>query len=131
MQQKKARGALFLASDNEEGDGPAGDDSDGDEVSLTSHAAHSPFTPYQNCTQDSLGLMKIDHELARFCQMLEKKYGTDHDGTYSYIDPVTATTIPLTPFMMKEWARAMVSSALAVLAHILTQYGTSMMVWQR
>jgi hypothetical protein len=23
--------------------------------------------------------------------MLEKKYATDHDGTYSYIDPVTVT----------------------------------------
>ena len=130
-QQKKARSALFLASDDEEGDGPAGDDSDGDEVSLTLHAAHSPFTPYQNHTQDSLGLTKIDHELGQFCWKLEKKYGTDHDGTYSYIDPVTGTTIPLIPFMRKEWACAMVSSALADLAHILTQYGTSMMVWQQ
>ena len=63
--------------------------------------------------QDSLGLTKIDYELARFHCMLEKKYGTDHDGTYSYIDPVTATTTPLTPFMMKEWARAMVCFILA------------------
>ena len=30
-----------------------------------------------------------------------------------YINPVTATTIPLTPFMMKEWSHAMVSSILA------------------
>jgi hypothetical protein len=42
--------------------------------------------------------------------MLEKKYATDHDGTYSYIDPVTATVLPLTPFMMKEWAWALVRS---------------------
>ena len=64
-------------------------------------------------SQTSLGLTKIDYELARFRQMLEKKYITDHDGTYSYIDPTTASTIPLTPFMMKEWARAMVCNVLA------------------
>lgn len=62
-----------------------------------------------------MGLTKIDFKLARFRQMLEKKYGTDHDGTYSYIDPITATAIPLTPFMMKEWARAMVCCILASL----------------
>jgi hypothetical protein len=55
-----------------------------------------------------MGLTKVDYELARFRRMLEKKYATDHDGTYAYIDAATATTIPLTPFMMKEWARAMV-----------------------
>ena len=65
-----------------------------------------------------MGLTKIDYELARFRRMLEKKYGTDHDGTYSYIDPVTATAIPLTPFMMKEWARAMVFDILAYLWRI-------------
>ncbi|KAF8265502.1 hypothetical protein EI94DRAFT_1436561, partial [Lactarius quietus] len=77
-----------------EGDGPAGNDSDEDD--------------------DSLGLTKVDYELARFCRMLEKKYGTDHNGTYSYIDPMTATAIPLTPFMMKEWARAMYDGAATV-----------------
>ncbi len=55
-----------------------------------------------------MGLTKVDYELAHLCQMLEKKYSTDHDGTYTYIDAATATTIPLTPFMMKEWAWAMV-----------------------
>ncbi|KAI9437879.1 hypothetical protein BJY52DRAFT_1207063 [Lactarius psammicola] len=58
-------------------------------------------------SKNSLGLTKVDFELARFRRMLEKKYATDHDGTYSYIDATTATSIPLTPFMMKEWARAM------------------------
>ncbi|KAI9444439.1 hypothetical protein BJY52DRAFT_1128191 [Lactarius psammicola] len=53
------------------------------------------------------GLSKIDHELARLRCMLEKKYASDRDGSYAYIDAATATTIPLTPFMMKEWARAM------------------------
>ncbi|KAF8270730.1 hypothetical protein EI94DRAFT_1797821 [Lactarius quietus] len=43
--------------------------------------------------------------------MLEKKYGADHNGTYSYIDTITATAIPLTPFMMKEWAHAMYDGA--------------------
>jgi hypothetical protein len=42
--------------------------------------------------------------------MLEKKYATDHDGTYSYIDPTMGMAIPLTPFRMKEWAWAMVGS---------------------
>ncbi|KAF8264966.1 hypothetical protein EI94DRAFT_1500643, partial [Lactarius quietus] len=56
--------------------------------------------------KNSLGLTRIDFELAHFRQML-KKYATDHDGTYSYIDPATATAILLTPFMMKEWAQAM------------------------
>jgi hypothetical protein len=36
--------------------------------------------------------------------MLEKKYAADHTGGYAYIDAVMAMTIPLTPFMLKEWA---------------------------
>lgn len=68
---------------------------------------HSLLRQYLPLRQDSLGLNKLDYKLARFRQLLEKKYGTDHDGTYTYINPITANTIPLTPFMMKEWARAM------------------------
>ncbi|KAF8264460.1 hypothetical protein EI94DRAFT_1518084, partial [Lactarius quietus] len=88
--QKRTRNGLFLPSDGEEGDGIGEQDEDSD------------------ADKNSLGLTRIDYELAHFCQMLEKKYATDHDSTYSYNDPATATTILLTPFMMKEWAQAMV-----------------------
>ena len=59
-------------------------------------------------SQNSNGLTKFDSELARYRGILEKKYSNDHDAGYTYIDPVTSDSIPLTPFMMKEWARAMV-----------------------
>lgn len=59
--------------------------------------------------QNSNGLTKIDSELARLRCLLEKKYSNDYDAGYTYIDPVTSDSVPLTPFMMKEWARAMVS----------------------
>ena len=55
------------------------------------------------------GLSKIDSELARYRGLLEKKYRNDHDLGYTYIDPHTLDSVALTPFMMKEWARALVS----------------------
>jgi hypothetical protein len=54
------------------------------------------------------GLTKLDSELACLYGLLEKKYSNDHDAGYTYINPITSDSIPLTPFMMKEWARAMV-----------------------
>jgi hypothetical protein len=45
---------------------------------------------------------------------LEKKYQNDHDAGYTYIDP-TGISIPLTPFMMKEWARGLVRLLLSIL----------------
>jgi hypothetical protein len=62
--------------------------------------------------QHSNGLTKIDSELARLRGLLEKKYSNDHDAGHTYIDPATSESIPLTPFMMKEWARAMVTCPL-------------------
>ncbi|KAH9027206.1 hypothetical protein EDB84DRAFT_1272810 [Lactarius hengduanensis] len=59
-------------------------------------------------SKNLMGLTKIDYELARLRCMLEKKHATDHNGTYAYIDPTTGATVPLTPYMIKEWARAMV-----------------------
>jgi hypothetical protein len=50
----------------------------------------------------------IELELAHFCGLLEKQFANDHDGRYTYVDPVTAESTPLTPFMMKEWACTMV-----------------------
>jgi hypothetical protein len=58
--------------------------------------------------QNSNGLTKVDSELARLRGLLEKKYSNDHDSGYTYIDPISSESIPLTPFMMKEWARALV-----------------------
>ncbi|KAF8494901.1 hypothetical protein F5888DRAFT_1616438 [Russula emetica] len=59
--------------------------------------------------QHSNGLTKLDSELARLRGLLEKKYSNNHDTGYTYIDSATSDSIPLTPFMMKEWACAMVS----------------------
>jgi hypothetical protein len=67
--------------------------------------------------QTSIGLTKLDSELACLCSLLEKKYSNDHNASYTYIDPVTLDTIPLTLFMMKEWARAMVVSPLQIPNH--------------
>ncbi|KAF8064884.1 hypothetical protein FPV67DRAFT_159076 [Lyophyllum atratum] len=55
------------------------------------------------------GLTKLDLELARCRRLLEVKYLNDHDGGYTYIDKTpggVGDSFPLTPFMMKEWARA-------------------------
>lgn len=70
------------------------------------------FEPHSNLLQCSNGLTKVDSELARLRCLLEKKYANDHDAGYTYIDPITSDSVPLTPFMMKEWARAMVISLL-------------------
>ena len=58
-------------------------------------------------SQDNLGLSKEEYDLAKERAKLEKKYQNDHDGGYTYID-TTGVSIPLTPFMMKEWAHALV-----------------------
>ena len=60
---------------------------------------------------------QADSELARLRGLLEKKYSNDHDAGYTYIDPVTSDSVPLTPFMMKEWARAMVIGSLPISKH--------------
>lgn len=59
-------------------------------------------------SEQDAGLTKIDFELARLRGLLEKKYANDHDAGYTYINSVNAESTPLTPFMLKEWARAMV-----------------------
>ncbi|KAJ7606532.1 hypothetical protein FB45DRAFT_1068431 [Roridomyces roridus] len=56
---------------------------------------------------DSNGLSELDRALARFREILEKRWQNDHDAGYMYIDPDTGTSYPLTPQMMKEWSRAM------------------------
>ena len=55
------------------------------------------------------GLSKIDLELAWCHQLLEAAYQNDHDVGYTYIDKAgMGNSFPLIPFMMKEWARAIV-----------------------
>ncbi|KAJ7730545.1 hypothetical protein B0H16DRAFT_1329856, partial [Mycena metata] len=54
------------------------------------------------------GLSELERSLARFRGILEKRWQNDHDAGYTYIDPDTGTSHPLSPQMMKEWTRAMV-----------------------
>ncbi|KAM6491722.1 hypothetical protein JOM56_012762 [Amanita muscaria] len=54
------------------------------------------------------GLTDFERELARFRRLLEKQYQNDHDASYTYINNTTGVSFPLTPVMMKEWARACV-----------------------
>ncbi|KAH9072410.1 hypothetical protein EDB83DRAFT_2517174 [Lactarius deliciosus] len=79
---KKSRNRPFLGSEDEDGDGLGGDQGDNTDAD-----------------ENSMGLSKINYEL--------KKHATDHNGTYAYIDPTTAAMVPLTPYMIKEWAWAM------------------------
>jgi hypothetical protein len=67
--------------------------------------------------QTSIGLTKVNSELAHLRGLLEKKYSNDHDAGYTYIDLVTSDSVPLTPFMMKEWACAMVIGPLLIPNH--------------
>jgi len=60
--------------------------------------------------QNSNGLTKVDSELAHLCGLLKKEYSNNHDSGYTYIDAISSESIPLTPFMIKEWARALVSN---------------------
>ncbi|KAJ7201418.1 hypothetical protein GGX14DRAFT_371289 [Mycena pura] len=50
------------------------------------------------------GLTPMELELARIRGILEKKYRNQHNAGYTYIGP--SGTVPLTPLMMLEWARA-------------------------
>ena len=62
------------------------------------------------------GYSRIELELAHFRGLLKKKYANDHDGGYTYIDPATGDSVPLTLFMMKEWCRAMVCTVLLIMS---------------
>ena len=53
------------------------------------------------------GPSDLDREMARFRIKIEKKWGNEHDGTFSYIH-TDGTKLPLTPLMIKEWAPALV-----------------------
>lgn len=51
----------------------------------------------------------LERGLAEIRGKLKEKYGSDHDNTLSYIDPVTSETVVMTLHMIKEWSRAIVS----------------------
>jgi hypothetical protein len=56
------------------------------------------------------GATFLDLSLARFRSMLEKQYGNDNNpGHYVFIC-ADNTELPLTPFMMHQWAIALVCS---------------------
>jgi hypothetical protein len=90
--------------------GDSEDDSNDEGLSDVSHSLCESALMISSLIllQNSNGLTKVDSELARLRGLLEKKYSNDHDSGYTYIDPISSESIPLTPFMMKEWARALV-----------------------
>lgn len=54
---------------------------------------------------------RVDLELAQCHRLIEVTYQNDHDASYTYIVKApggTGESFPLTLFMMKEWARAIV-----------------------
>ena len=65
---------------------------------------------------NNTGLTRINAELARLRKILETKYANDHGSGFAYINSSTGELVPLTPFMMKEWARAMV--CIMIMQHI-------------
>ncbi|GLB45367.1 hypothetical protein LshimejAT787_2200300 [Lyophyllum shimeji] len=54
--------------------------------------------------KDRNGLTEYERQIARTRRLLEKKHQNDHDSGYTYVTP--AGSLPLTPAMMKEWARS-------------------------
>jgi hypothetical protein len=58
------------------------------------------------------GITELESQLAHFRVLLEKKWGHDHDNSFTYFPPDASYSLPLTPYMLKEWARALVSSHL-------------------
>ena len=67
---------------------------------------------HTNDTYQESGLSKVDLELVEMLEAyIEVQYQNDHDAGYTYIDKAlreTGDLFLLTPFMMKEWARATV-----------------------
>lgn len=52
----------------------------------------------------------LDARLARLRLKLQNKYGNEHDGSMTYNGPLGS--FPLTPAMVLDWCRAMVSTAI-------------------
>jgi len=75
---------------------------------LLFHPSHSDFTILQE-TFGTDGITELESQLARFRILLEKKWGHDHDNSVAYYPLDASYSLPLTPYMLKEWARALVS----------------------
>ncbi|KAL4260515.1 hypothetical protein AB1N83_010042 [Pleurotus pulmonarius] len=61
-----------------------------------------------NDEESASGLSDEEVIIAHYRGVLEKKYGNDHDKSYTYIGP--NETFRLTPLMMAAWARALYES---------------------
>ncbi|KIM74279.1 hypothetical protein PILCRDRAFT_14542 [Piloderma croceum F 1598] len=57
------------------------------------------------------GITELESQLAHFRVLLEKKWGHDHDNSFTYFPPDGSYSLPLTPYMLKEWARALYDGA--------------------
>jgi hypothetical protein len=75
-----------------------------------------PHNDYLQNLHNVEGISDLKRELARFQVKLEKKWGNEHDNTFVYIYP-DGTKLPLTPHMLKEWARALVSHHSMITPH--------------
>ncbi|KAG2139855.1 uncharacterized protein EDB93DRAFT_1330226 [Suillus bovinus] len=53
------------------------------------------------------GASELEREIARYRQLIIKKWGNDYDNLIMYIH-ASGMEIPCTPAMVKDWARAMV-----------------------
>jgi hypothetical protein len=53
--------------------------------------------------------LRVNYKLAHFCILPEKKEGHDHDNLVSYYTLDASYSLPLTHYMLKEWACASVS----------------------
>ncbi|KAG1732004.1 uncharacterized protein EDB91DRAFT_1058406 [Suillus paluster] len=62
--------------------------SDDDEIAVTDNAT------------------ELDHEIARFCRLIIKKWGNKYDNSVTYIHQ-SDMEIPCTPAMIKDWAHGM------------------------
>ena len=58
------------------------------------------------------GITELESQLAHFRVLLEKKWGHDHNNSFTYFTPDASYSLPLIPYMLKEWAHALVSSHL-------------------
>src|SRR5713226_8732281 len=82
----------------------------GDEVSLVNlHVDGSDKLTYVQGSFSVDGITELESQLARFHVLLEKKWGHDHDNSFTYFPVDGSYSLQLTPHMLKEWARALVS----------------------
>ncbi len=64
--------------------------------------------------QQANGVTELEKQLAHFHMLIEKKWGNELNNSCTYIYP-DGTLLPLTPYMIKEWACAIVSTVIHLL----------------